>query len=262
MMFNDYLVLPLYFCIGLCVGSFINALEFRLHRGESNIRNTHGGAARSRCPQCQATLAARDLIPVYSFIVLRGRCRYCAQPISWQYPLVECIGAILFIATALMMGPLNPAAFVVTGYGAILLFLFIYDLKYQLLPDRVMIPGIVVAVLASGVVLDYTMMNMVWGAVVAGGFFLLQYLISRGRWIGAGDIRFGVLMGAMLGFQKTIAALFIAYIGGAVVSLLLLAIRRVRRDTRIPFGTFLAVATLFCLWWGDALIDWYMHLLI
>lgn len=143
---------------------------------------------------------------------------------------------------------------------SVFLFLFVYDLKYMLLPDEVTLPAIVVLGLLSFFI-GTSWLFLVSGVVVGAGFFLLQYGLSRGRWIGGGDIRMGALMGALLGWPLVAVALLVSYVFGAVVSVGWLLSRRKRLGQAVPFGTFLAIGTLITLWWGQNMLDWYLQLL-
>ncbi|MFH1426231.1 MAG: prepilin peptidase [Candidatus Kerfeldbacteria bacterium] len=259
-MLVDYLLIIFSFVFGLSIGSFMNAAEYRLATGRSLFLTGEGEAERSICPHCSKTLLARDLIPLFSYMVLRGRCRFCGKRISLQYPLVELVTAGVFALSAFEFGwSVQMATAIITG--AILVFLFLYDYKHHQLPDVVILPAIVLAFL-FGLVNGMTILNMVTGAVIAGFFFWFQYIVSNGKWIGDGDIRLGILMGLLLGWQATILALFLAYVGGALIASAMLLRKQAGMKTRIAFGTFLSVATFVSLLYGDTMIDWYLGLLV
>ncbi|MEK7211995.1 MAG: prepilin peptidase, partial [Patescibacteria group bacterium] len=167
---------------GLVLGSFVNALVYRLNARKSFL------FARSACPHCGHKLAVRDLVPLLSFLFLRGRCRYCREKISRQYPLVEFAAVALLVLTYRVY---SPDIFAVFGYAVLSLFLlviFIYDYKYYLIPDSVTLPAIIFA-FGFNFWRGFGVGNLFLGMAVGGGFFLLQYVISRGKWIGGGDIR-------------------------------------------------------------------------
>lgn len=249
------------FLMGLVIGSFLNAYEYRLAHGTSIARDRSGKAARSRCPHCGHMLAATELIPVFSYILLGGKCKSCKKSISLQYPLVELATAFVCAIAVWHFGA-SSAGIVASLYGSILVFIFLYDLKHQLILDRVTVPAIVVAAILSLTVLQYSLWAIVLGSAIGGGFFLLQYVISRGTWIGGGDIRLGVLMGCMLGWQQTVLALILAYIVGAITGVILIASRKMNRKSHLAFGTFLSAATFISLLWGNALIEWYIDFLV
>lgn len=245
--------------LGFIIGSFFNALEYRLARGEG-IAIDESGAARSACPHCAAVLMPVDLIPVLSFMLLRGKCRKCAQPISWQYPLVETVTGVLGGLVAWHFG-LSGEAAVYVVFAWVLLFIFLYDLKHQMILDIITLPAIALAIVAA-VFLDWDLQAAAIGGLLGGGFFALQFIASKGRWIGGGDIRLGALMGIVLGWQLLIGALFIAYVGGALIALVLIAFKRAKLQSRIPFGVFLTIAAVVMLLYGQEIIDWYIGLIL
>ncbi len=245
--------------VGLAVGSFLNVAIGRLRSGETGFRS------RSRCPKCQTVLRPRDLVPVLSFFALRGRCRSCKEPISWQYPLIEFSTMALFLAAYAVergMGgfveqPLRLARDLVFIAG--LTIVFVVDLKDMVVFDSVTLPLAAIAFVLN-LALGRTAMNLLMAAAIGAGFFLLQYALSKGRWIGGGDIRIGAMMGAMLGFPGILLALLVAYVAGASVAVFLLASRKAAWSGQIAFGTFLSAATVFTLFFGQPLITWYVSL--
>lgn len=245
-----------FFAFGLVLGSFLNALEYRLARSESVVRGATGGAARSQCPACSATLSAIDLVPVLSFAVLRGKCRHCRQPISWQYPIVELAAGVAVAIMAWHFG-ISWEAVVYAIAAVVMLFIFLYDLKHQMILDIVTIPAIAAAVLAV-LLLEWDMQSACIGAFIGAGFFGIQFIASRGRWIGGGDIRLGALMGVLLGWQQLLAALFFAYVGGALIAVILLLRGKANMQSRLPFGIFLTASTILMILYGQEIISWYI----
>lgn len=246
---------------GLIIGSFLNALIFRLHSGESIADG------RSLCPHCRHTLAWFDLLPVVSFLWLRGRCRYCQRSISWQYPVVEAITAILFLAFYLFNvqyynfgWPLLLVCLRDWLVVSALIVVFVYDFRWMLIPDSVVLPVIVLAASAS-LFLGQSLAGLFLSLVIGFGFFALQYYVSGGTWIGGGDLRLGLLLGAVLTWPSVILALFLAYIFGAIVGVGLLLTNKVNRKTEIPFGVFIVPAMIIAMLWGQAIITWYLSLL-
>lgn len=259
------------FLFGLLVGSFLNAVIYRLHASWSMLEKS------SRCPDCRHPLSWLDLVPIVSFFILRRKCRYCQKSISWQYPLVELATGIVF--ALIYMVNIIPAE--VTGkFGIIvpdpsmtdvldiafqlvfvcfLIVIFVYDLKHYLILDKVLVPGIILAVVYS--LLTGRLLPSVTSALLLSGFFLLLFLVSRGRWIGAGDIKLGLFLGSIAPFPETIALFFIAYLSGAIFSLGLLASGKKNMADRLPFGTFLAFATFCVMLWGEQLTTWYLKLI-
>lgn len=255
---NSMLLLQtlLSFILGSCIGSFINAAEYRLAREEKVVRD------RSRCRSCRAMIPWYDLAPIISFLLLRGKCRSCSDAISHQYPLVEAVTGSLVVGVFY----LHPT--VVSPYDALALlrdliavsaavFLFVYDYKYMLLPDVVTIPAALIIAVCS-YALGMSAGNLLLGIGIGGGFFLLQYAVSRGAWVGGGDIRYGALLGALFGWPMILVALFLSYIVGATFAVGLLLSKRKQLGQTVPFGTFLSVGLVMTLFFGQALLDWYL----
>jgi len=238
------------FILGTIIGSFLNVVIYRLKHEQSFLKG------RSYCPHCRKTLGFWDLVPIFSFIFLRGRCRYCGQKISWQYPLVELATGLAFLLPYLQFD-LTPRFYFTAVISCFLIIIFVYDWRYYLILDEVVVPAIVLAVIFAIFFAPNQFADYLWGGIIGGGFFLIQYLVSSGKWIGGGDIRLGLLMGLVLGVGKVLLALFIAYLLGALVSVILLAVKKKTMKSQIPFGTFLSLATVIALLYGDQLIAWY-----
>lgn len=259
----------LIFIFGLLVGSFLNAVIHRLSSGQSILEKS------SRCPRCGHELHWIDLIPLLSFFLLRGRCRYCGKPISWQYPVVELTTAIVFVIIYYKFLVSTPPFFPPQAWGGVrgevellffqlifasfLIVIFVYDLKHYLILDKVLLPAVI-----SALGYDIWFKNFqagLWGAGLLAGFFALLYLVSRGRWIGAGDIKLAVFLGFLVPYPATLALFFLAYLAGAIVSVGLLAAGGKKLTDRIPFGTFLTFAAFVAMLWGEELVGWYFGLI-
>lgn len=247
--------------LGLAIGSFLNVVIGRLRSGETGWRG------RSRCPECHATLRPSELVPLVSFLALRGKCRSCRKPISWQYPLVEFSTMLLFLTAFWLRGGdaglLGGDALRIVRdwiFIAALTVVFVVDLRDMVVFDSVTLPMIAVAFflnLAAGA----GALNLVLAAAAGAGFFLFQYVVSGGRWIGGGDVRIGGMMGMMLGFPGVVLALFLSYVIGALAALGLLAAGKARWSGQMAFGTFLSVGTVATLFFGPAILAWYASLL-
>lgn len=245
------LILIVSFLLGLALGSFCNVVIYRLHSGESPVRG------RSKCPHCKHELASQDLIPLLSFVALRGRCRYCRKPISLHYPVVELAMGVLTLTMVLRFG-VSVAAAVGIVLSAFYLIIFAYDLLHKLILDRVSVPAMVVALVGS-LLLQRTFSSIVLGGILGLGFFLLQYLVSRGRWIGGGDIRLGAVLGLSLGWPLVVVAIIIAYFSGTIVALALIIGKRRTWSSTVPFGTFLSFGGIVTFLWGSDMLAWYLH---
>jgi prepilin signal peptidase PulO-like enzyme (type II secretory pathway) len=194
-------------------------------------------------------LAARDLIPLVSFLLLGGRCRSCGKGISWQYPLVELLGAIVFVLALRMHASILPALTLALALSS-LLAIAVTDARTQRIPDAFTIAFVSSAALHAFLTPEWS----VWGIVLGGGFFVVQWIASRGAWIGSGDIGMGIGIGILLGsWEMTLVALAIAYILGAIVALFLMAIGRKTRKDAIAFAPFLALGTVGAVMFGNGI---------
>lgn len=241
------------FLLGLAVGSFLNAVIYRLKVGKGFLKG------HSICPQCKHPLGVKDLIPLFSFIIQKGRCRYCGQRISWQYPLVELVTAFLFIIFYLKFG-FQIQFFIYLVEACFLIIIFVHDLRYYLILDKVVWPAIIFT-LGGNLILGVRWVDFVLGGIIGLGFFLFQFLVSRGKWIGGGDIRLGLFLGIMLGTKGIIATLFLAYILGALVGLTLMILGKKKWGDKLPLGTFLSATGVFILLYGSEIINWYLNIL-
>jgi len=253
----------IFFILGLIIGSFLNVVSLRAPKRKSIVKN------RSHCPKCKHELSTFDLIPIWSFLFLRGRCRYCKKKISWQYPLVEAATGIIFFAGFLVLG-ISPEFFFFIIYASFLIAIFVLDYTKYIIPDFLSVPAGLSAFLGSIIItiadssspsfhlFPALFSNLGWAILIGGGFFLAQFLISKGRWVGGGDIRLGAVMGLMLGFPNIIAALGIAYVIGALWGIGLIILKRKTIKGVLPFGTFLTISTIICLLWGDEIVKAYL----
>ncbi|PIT86657.1 MAG: hypothetical protein COU33_01905 [Candidatus Magasanikbacteria bacterium CG10_big_fil_rev_8_21_14_0_10_43_6] len=249
------------FVLGLILGSFLNVVIYRLHKKEALT-------GRSRCTVCKKQIFWYDNIPLASFLLLNGKCRFCRKKISLQYPIIEFATGGIFVAlysaltaqfdTVSTQAVLSAVRYF--SFSMILIVIFVYDLKWYLILDKVTLPAILWA-FCINLLLDFSWQNMVFGGIIASGFFFMQYVLSQGRWIGGGDVRLGALIGVMLGWQLVLASLFFAYVLGAVVGLALIISGRKKLSSKLPFGSFLATSTLVILVCGNSLVSWYISLI-
>jgi len=265
--------------LGLAFGSFVNALVWRIYKQENakskNSRQKYSiSKGRSMCPHCGHRLAAKDLVPVISWLSLRGKCRYCHKPISRQYPLVELSTALLFVGSYLfwpedLAAPVNLVIFItwlisLTGLAA----LFVYDVKYMLLPNKIVFP--LMAVAGAGVLVKALLLGSVapltagfFGLLVGGGIFYVLFQVSSGKWIGGGDVKLGFALGILVGGPlMAFIMLLLASLLGSVFSLPLMLRKRLHAKSKIPFGPFLIAGTLITKLFGATVIDLYTNLLI
>jgi len=250
------------FIFGLIIGSFLNCLVWRLHTKE-------GMWNRSYCPKCKKQIAWYDNLPVLSFIALGGKCRHCKKSISWQYPAVELAAGGLFLAAFMKI---FPDSMVLTFSAldflqlfkfwfliSIMIIVFIYDLRWFLILDIITLPAAFI-IFIMNVLLGFSWLNLVISGIIGGGFFLVQFVISKGKWIGGGDIRLGLLMGLALGWPNIAVSIMFAYFAGSVAGISLIVGKKKKWGSEIPLGVFLSLATVITLFWGDQILTWYLSI--
>jgi prepilin signal peptidase PulO-like enzyme (type II secretory pathway) len=263
--------------LGLSFGSFVNALVWRMYQqalpkkkrvaSDTELSIAKG---RSMCPHCKHTLAWYDLLPIISWLGLRGKCRYCQGSISWQYPLVELITATMFVLSYVFWGEdlssWSSYALFAVWLAALVAFmaLIVYDVRWMLLPNKIVFPllglGIISAIiraLGSDAPVRAVVMAL-GGLAVAGGIFYVLFQISNGAWIGGGDVKLGFAIGLLLGSPLlAFLMLFVASLLGLLVASPSIALKKSKLSSKIPFGPFLIASTIFVMLFGQQIIDWY-----
>lgn len=236
------------FLLGLCVGSFLNVLIDRLPRGESVLWG------RSHCDYCKKPLRWFELIPIVSFVLQAGRCRRCHKKLSWQYPLVELATAIGFVWIAGVVATpwSNWSHWAYWVIFSSLLVIFVSDLKYQIIPDSMVVTGIVGVIGTIGGI-GWIGENILVGLGAAGFFFLL-WLVTRGRGMGLGDVKLALLLGFLLGYPTIIVGLYAAFLTGAATGVILMMTGKKTLKSTIAFGPFLIIGSVIALVWGERII--------
>ncbi len=250
--------------LGLCFGSFVNALVWRLKKKRDFVRE------RSECTHCHHVLAWYDLVPVVSWALLKGRCRYCHKKID-DSPLTELAVAAVF-AVSYLFWPLGFTAVGWVLFGlwlvalVLLAALFLYDLKWSLLPNVLMFPLIGIGVV--WVVLYYSFLapvaplvvvtNILLGLASVAGLYGLLYAVSKGEWVGFGDVKLGIFMGLVLGWQHGLLAVMLANVIAFLIIIPGLMTGKMTKKTRIPFGPFLILATVLALLFGEQIVAAYV----
>lgn len=239
--------------LGLCVGSFLNVCIYRLPRGESLV------SPPSRCPRCGKRLRWFDNIPVLSWVLLRGRCGQCRAPISVQYPVIEIVTALVWLLVAWMTPPgwLLASRLVL---ATALIVLFMIDFEHQLLPNAITLPGIVIGV-AFSVVAPPGPVDSLIGIGVGGGVLYAiaagYYLVRKEEGMGMGDVKMLAMVGAFLGWRAVLLTLVLSSFAGAVLGVFIMAWHRGDLRYALPFGTFLAIASLVAMLAGEQILAWY-----
>lgn len=251
------------FLIGIFIGSFLNVIIDRLPRKETIAKG------RSYCEYCKKTLSWYDLIPLLSFLMLKGKCRYCHKKLSVYYPIIELSTGILFAVIyswVLRIYPLPFTIFHLIYYLIIIsafVVIFFEDVKFGIIPDKVVFPAIVITLLyliinfqfVIGKVAGGSIFNYVFSAIGTCTFFLLLFLITKGKGMGFGDVKLAFLLGLILGFPKIILALYLAFLTGAIVGIILILWKKkMSIKETIPFGPFLIAGSLLSLFLGDLIL--------
>lgn len=269
---------------GLIFGSFINAVIWRVHEQATETSKNKPNKkyldslsirkGRSMCSNCHHELAAKDLIPLFSWLSLGGKCRYCKQPIP-DSPLVEVLTAVLF-AVSYVAWPLELAGFeawtlFIVWLAALvgLIMLSVYDLRWMLLPNRLLYPTTVFGVLFAAISIWqsteplHAVLNAFLAVAIGGGIFYLLFQVSSGKWIGGGDVKLGWLLGLfVLTPAKAVLFIFLAALLGTIVSLPLVVRQKLDRKATIPFGPFLILGAYITVLWGNQILHWYTNTLI
>lgn len=240
--------------MGMVFGSFFNVLVDRLPAQKSILKPP------SHCPECKNRLKIPDLVPVFSYIFLRGHCRYCGTSIPKRVFLVELGSAGMFLGLYLIFG-LSAELAVALFYFSALLVILLIDLEYQLILNVFIYP-VAACVLAINALTPEMSFTPGFLSALAGGgaglvLFLLTVLFSRGG-MGLGDVKMAGLMGFMLGFPNVFVGIFLAVVTGGIVAVVVLMLKRKNRKQAIPFGPFLSLGAMASLLWGQNILDWYL----
>ncbi|MDQ1425477.1 MAG: leader peptidase (prepilin peptidase) / N-methyltransferase [Acidimicrobiaceae bacterium] len=247
--------------LGILIGSFLNVLIHRVPIGESIV------SPPSACPNCHTPISPRDNIPIVSWLVLRGRCRHCHTRISARYPFVEALTGALFAVVGARFGfhIIVPAVLVFTAASIALAAI---DLEHRRLPDRIVFPTLIMegALLVLAGLIDHRPRSIAMaavGAVIAGGFlFVVWFAVPKA--LGFGDVKYGLVFGALLGWfglGHVVIGLFLGYLCGSVIGIGMMIVKRKARGLIMPFGPSLALGAWIAALWGTEILDWYRNLL-
>jgi leader peptidase (prepilin peptidase)/N-methyltransferase len=275
--------------LGLVLGSFAGATVWRL-RARQLIEDKAEGEKvdkkelkmleplakvrlaedRSHCLHCNHRLAWYDLIPLASWVSTRGKCRYCHEKIGWFEPVIE-LGLAAFFVISYLLWPAGPQTLPHVGMlvlwllaGVLLAILFAYDLMWSILPNKAMFPLIGIATLVavfnvvSSLDMTGTLVSLVIATVLLSGLYFILWLISKGQWIGFGDVKLGLALALLLGDWKlAFLALFAANLIGCLIVVPGMLIGKLTRKTRVPFGPLLILGAVAAMWWGAPVLAWY-----
>ena len=254
------------FVFGLFIGSFLGVVVDRLATKDSFIKG------RSKCDHCGHVLGFFDLFPIFSFVLLKGQCRYCHKKLSLYCPITEITTGILFAITFLLLSQGN-LSFITDHLSLIsviyylfivscLIVIFFADLRYGIIPDKILYPAVFVVFVFTILNTQYLILNIVFSAIGSFLFLFILYFITKRRGMGFGDVKYAFFMGLLLGFPAVVVGLYIAFLTGAVAGIILLVWQKKRiRGTTIPFGPFLVIGTYISLFWGNWILSRLVSLL-
>lgn len=249
----------LLFIFGAILGSFLNVCIYRIPRKESIAYPP------SHCPKCNTPLKWYSLIPIFSFIFQKGKCRYCGESISPQYPIVELLNGILYIIIFDFYGWTITSVFYSLLISLLIIISFI-DYNHHIIPDKLVIILISANIFYKLLMLilyktPFNLINSFLGLFLGGGLFLLIALISKGG-MGGGDIKLISALGLFLGIKKVLLCILLSFIIGAFFSIILLLMKKKGKKDAIPFGPFINIAFVATLFFGDSIIKWYISMFI
>jgi len=267
------MVLPviLLLILGAFFGSFLSVVIYRIHADKKGIVK-----GRSECPHCHKKLKVRDLVPIFSYLVGGGKCRICKKKISIHYLLIEIVCAAVFVGFYFVY------PFFLYEFGDLVcsfdssLFLYylffivvslflvaiaFFDLKYLEIPEIFTLPAIAIVFVVGIFLPEPSLYSMLIGGAIAALFFGAQVWISKEKWLGAGDVQVGILIGLLLGWQLFLMGLMITYIVGSLISLSLMAGKKVNLKSQVPFAPFMVLGTFITIFFGEFFLDLYLQVL-
>ncbi|HYV33357.1 MAG TPA: prepilin peptidase [Candidatus Limnocylindria bacterium] len=264
----QFIILGLTFIFGAAIGSFLNVVILRLPEEEK----LNG---RSHCLNCQHQLTVWDLIPILSFVFLGGKCRYCKKQFSPRYFVIELVTALLFALCCQLLKPDSLLLFILLlkycFVASVLVVVFVIDLEHFLILDSVIFPGIIVlfalnlglSIIGKQPVLNghsYFISGLLGSVLAPLPFFVIWYF-SGGKWMGFGDVKLAIFLGAALAFPLVFVGIMVGILLGGATSIFLLAFASQTLKSRIPFGTFLSLGAMLSLFYGERLLNWYLSIL-
>jgi len=270
------MIIALVLLVGLLIGSFLNVCIVRLPHGQSIV------TPPSHCPRCKKPIKFYDNIPVISYLLLRGKCRTCGLPISWRYPLVELLNALVYLWVFRELG-LNGEAIIIMALCSSLIVITFIDLDYQIIPDSITLPGMVLGLVVApffmspmGDPLPFQflpqagpyatgLLNSCIGLIAGGApLFLLGWIWEKLRHVeamGGGDVKLMGMFGSFLGWKSALLIIMLGAVAGSVVGVTLILLRKHKAENVIPFGPFLAVGAVLTMLYGTDIVSWYLGLL-
>lgn len=250
----------MFFIVGACIGSFLNVVIYRVPEGQSVI------SPASHCFACNHAIPFYFNIPILSYLILKGKCGFCKAPISMRYPLVELLTGLFALAIFFKFG-LTPAAIFYFIFGAMLIAISFIDLDHQIIPDKLSLPGIVIFATSCLFVPQMRIDSVILGIITGGGILyavaLFYYYLRKRHGMGGGDIKLLAMIGAATGVKGVLFTLFTGSVFGTFGGLAAMAVagKSEKTKAKIPFGPFLSMGAVLYIFYGDAMIRWYINLL-
>lgn len=238
--------------LGMIIGSFLNVCIYRIPREESI------SFPPSHCTNCKNRIRAYDLVPVLSYILLRGKCRYCGEKISIKYPLIELITGVLFMALYIKFG-LSFELFKFIVFICFLIVIGIIDLETTDVYLKTTLPGIIIGIIfiiIGGCFYGYDVWSYIYGGLLGGGLIYAIVFLTHG--MGSGDAEICLLAGIFLGFKLTIVMMFLSFVIGGIIGLLLIVTKRKSSKDYIPFGPFITLGAILTVFFGQQIINFYI----
>lgn len=252
-------IVVIVFIFGLCVGSFMNVCIYRLPLSKSIA-----DPPRSMCPSCNNLIKFYDNIPVFSYLWLKGRCRYCNAPISFRYLVVEVLSGLAALSVLLRFGP-TLEGFVYFVFISSLLVITFIDIDHRIIPNIITLPGIPIGVVASFALPEVTVLNSVLGLLLGGGSLWtvawIYHRITGKDGMGGGDIKLLAMIGTIVGWQGVVFTIFVASAVGTVVGMTVMLVKGKTMKLAVPFGPFLSIGAITYIFFGQRVIFWYLNVL-
>jgi leader peptidase (prepilin peptidase) / N-methyltransferase len=246
------------FFLGACIGSFLSVVTERIRSGKKGIL-----MGRSVCPKCNKKIHPLDLIPLVNYLILKGKCRKCKKHIPVHYPALELFSGLTFTTLFLRYPFTTDSVYalpfaIFAIYAVFLTAIFFYDLLNSEIPDLLLFPMIGLAVTGSLILGKPDIASMIIALIISFIFFGGQYLLSRGEWLGEGDVYLAIAMSFIFGWQLLIIAIIFTYLIGGITAVILLAAKKVASKSSVPFAPFLVLGTLITIFFGEEILNFYL----
>lgn len=245
----------IFFILGIFFGSFLNVIIYRFPKMKDIF------LGRSYCPKCKKTIPFYDLVPLFSYLMLGGKCRFCRKPISIQYPIIELATGLLF-ALAYHISGFSLSLLFYLPIFMLLVLIFIYDLKHLEIPEVFSWLFLAFAILAGLFASIYSIDSFLLGGLVGGGILGILVGISDERWMGSGDIKIGLGFGFLLGYPRALLFLLLSFVIGSLIGVFLILLKKGKLKSQVPFAPFLIISAIITLIYGQQLIDLYLNFAI